>query len=171
MASRKPVRRWVHRLPAAMFRSTTRPREKRSILRRCSGSLGFWKMFRKPYRRIFSELATRFCCCDRKSSARDGASVKEFGSSEYAKLFLNALWGTPPGLSLEAEAELHKCLAKLADERLLHSARDVSDGGIAVALAEGCFAKQVGVRVEMSGWFDPAIPWRALCSQNMPARC
>ena len=75
----------------------------------------------------------------------------EFGSSEYAKLFLNVLWGTPPALSLEAEAALHKCLAKLADERLLHSARDISDGGIAVALAEGCFAKQIGVRVEVPG--------------------
>jgi phosphoribosylformylglycinamidine synthase len=85
-----------------------------------------------------------------KSQAGGGATV-EFGSSEYAKLFLNALWGTPPTLSLEAEASLHKCLAKLADERLLNSARDISDGGIAVALPEGCFAKQVGVRVEVPG--------------------
>src|ERR1035437_2406714 len=52
-----------------------------------------------------------------KARAEESASVKEFGSSEYAKLFLRALWGTPPSLSLEAEAELHKCLAKLADER------------------------------------------------------
>jgi phosphoribosylformylglycinamidine synthase subunit PurL len=86
-----------------------------------------------------------------KAPARDSASVEEFGSSEYAKLFLNALWGTPPALSLEAEAELHKCLAKLADKSLLHSARDISDGGIAVALAEGCFAYQVGVRAEVPG--------------------
>jgi phosphoribosylformylglycinamidine synthase len=86
-----------------------------------------------------------------KARAKESASVKEFGSSEYAKLFLKALWGTPPSLSLEAEAELHKCLAKLADERLLHSARDISDGGIAVALAEGCFAHQVGVHVTVPG--------------------
>jgi phosphoribosylformylglycinamidine synthase subunit PurL len=79
----------------------------------------------------------------------ESAGLKEFGSSEYAKVFLNALWGGPPALSLQAEAELHKCLANLADERLLHSARDISDGGIAVALAEGCFQKQVGVRAEI----------------------
>ena len=60
---------------------------------------------------------------------------------------LGNLCGTPPSLSLAAEAELHKCLAKLADAGLLHSARDISDGGIAVALAEGCFAHQIGVRV------------------------
>jgi phosphoribosylformylglycinamidine synthase len=90
-----------------------------------------------------------------KAPAKESASVKEFGSSEYAKFFLKALWGTPPSLSLEAEAELHQCLAKLADERLLHSARDISDGGIAVALAEGCFARQIGVRVTVpSGLAD-----------------
>jgi len=77
--------------------------------------------------------------------------LQEFGSSEYAKTILGELWGRPPRLQLIEEAELHKCLAKLADERLLHSARDISDGGIAVALAEGCFAQQVGVRVEVSG--------------------
>ena len=87
----------------------------------------------------------------RPKSPSEGRATVEFGSSEYAKLFLNALWGTPPALSLEAEAALHKCLAKLVDEKLLHSARDISDGGIAVALAEGCFAKQVGVRVEVPG--------------------
>ena len=86
-----------------------------------------------------------------KATVAENASLKEFGSSEYAKVFLHALWGTPPALSLQAEADLHKCLAKLADEKLLHSARDISDGGIAVALAEGCFAHQVGVRVEAPG--------------------
>jgi len=86
-----------------------------------------------------------------KASVGETSTLKEFGSSEYAKVFLNALWGAPPVLSLQAEAQLHKCLAKLADEKLLHSARDISDGGIAVALAEGCFAKQVGARVTVLG--------------------
>jgi phosphoribosylformylglycinamidine synthase len=84
-----------------------------------------------------------------EAAAGSSASLKEFGSSEYAKTFLNALWGTPPALALATEAELHKCLAKLADVKSLKSARDISDGGIAVALAEGCFAHQIGVRVEM----------------------
>jgi phosphoribosylformylglycinamidine synthase II len=86
-----------------------------------------------------------------KNTATESGSLKAFGSSEYAKHFLKALWGTPPSLSLAAEAELHKCLAKLADAGLLHSARDISDGGIAVALAEGCFGRQIGVRVTVPG--------------------
>ncbi len=69
--------------------------------------------------------------------------LREFGSSEYAKTILGGLWGCPPGLQLMEEAELHKCLAKLADCGLLRSARDISDGGIAVGLAEGCFAKML----------------------------
>ena len=76
-----------------------------------------------------------------------------FGSSEYAKVVLDSLWGTPPPLDLEAEANLHKLLAKLADERLLSSARDISDGGIAVALAQAGFAKGIGATVEQ----DPSL--------------
>ncbi len=98
--------------------------------------------------------------------AADASSVKEFGSSEYAKLFLNTLWGMPPALSLAAEAELHKCLAKLSDEGLLHSARDISDGGIAVALAEGCFAHQIGVRVSIAEEVVDNIIARTLFGEN-----
>jgi phosphoribosylformylglycinamidine synthase len=71
-----------------------------------------------------------------------------FGSSEYAKVVLAELWGTPPPLDLEAEASLHKLLAALANEGLLCSARDISDGGIAVSLAQGTFQKGVGATVE-----------------------
>ena len=41
----------------------------------------------------------------------------------------------------------------LADRMLLHSARDVSDGGIAVALAQAAFAKNIGATVEQ----DPSL--------------
>jgi phosphoribosylformylglycinamidine synthase subunit PurL len=76
--------------------------------------------------------------------------LEEFGSSEYARKVLSSLWGTPPSLDLQAEANLHKLLAALAHQGLIHSARDISDGGIAVALAEGCFRHGLGVRVNLS---------------------
>jgi phosphoribosylformylglycinamidine synthase len=81
------------------------------------------------------------------------AELVAFGSSEYAKVILDTLWGTPPPLDLEAEASLHKLLAKLADERLLSSARDISDGGIAVALVQAGFPKGIGAIVEQ----DPSL--------------
>jgi len=71
-----------------------------------------------------------------------------FGSSEYAKAVLGGIWGQPPPLDLDAEADLHTLLAVLADRNLLHSARDISDGGIAVALAQATFPLGIGATVE-----------------------
>src|SRR6185437_11907135 len=62
---------------------------------------------------------------------------------------LNSFWGAPPRLEIAKEAELHKCLAALADERLITSASDISDGGIAVALAKASFVKGVGAAVSL----------------------
>jgi phosphoribosylformylglycinamidine synthase subunit PurL len=71
-----------------------------------------------------------------------------FGSSEYAKVVLGGLWGTPPPIDLEAEADLHTLLGVLADRQLMSSARDLSDGGIAVALAQATFRHGIGAKVE-----------------------
>ena len=60
----------------------------------------------------------------------------EFGSSEYAKEILGALWGYPPELELEKEAGLQKALVEMAQAGMMDSAHDCSDGGIAVTLAE-----------------------------------
>jgi phosphoribosylformylglycinamidine synthase len=74
--------------------------------------------------------------------------MAEFGSSEYAKVVLGGLWGTPPALDLDAEASLHKLLSELAWRKLIRSARDISDGGIAVALAQAAFPNGIGATVE-----------------------
>ena len=76
------------------------------------------------------------------------AELKSFGSSEYAKVVLNATWGKPPDLDLEAEADLHTMLIQLANRGLMHSARDIADGGVAVALAQSALANNIGARVE-----------------------
>jgi phosphoribosylformylglycinamidine synthase len=71
-----------------------------------------------------------------------------FGSSEYASVVLGGTWGQPPPLDLDAEADLHILLAVLAERELLHSARDIYDGGIAVALAQAAFPSGIGATVE-----------------------
>ena len=76
------------------------------------------------------------------------AKLAAFGSSEHAKVVLGGLWGQPPPLDLDAEADLHTLLAALAERKLLHSARDISDGGIAVSLAQAAFFKGIGATVE-----------------------
>jgi phosphoribosylformylglycinamidine synthase len=85
--------------------------------------------------------------------------MQEFGSSEYARKVLSTMWGTPPSLDLAVEASLHRCLAELAKQGLIHSARDVSDGGIAVALAEASFCHGIGVRANLSKAPDLPAEW------------
>jgi phosphoribosylformylglycinamidine synthase len=83
-----------------------------------------------------------------ETAASADAKLTAFGSSEYAKVVLGGLWGTPPPLDLDAEADLHTLLQLLAVKKLLRSARDISDGGIAVALAQAGFAKGIGATIE-----------------------
>lgn len=82
------------------------------------------------------------------TEAETTADLAAFGSSEFAKVVLGSVWGHPPALDLTAEADLHKLLGILADKKLLTSARDLSDGGIAVALAESAFGHDIGASVE-----------------------
>jgi phosphoribosylformylglycinamidine synthase subunit PurL len=85
--------------------------------------------------------------------------MQEFGSSEYARKVLSALWGTPPSLDLKLEANLQRLLAALVQQELIHSARDISDGGVAVALAEATFFHCVGVRANLTKAPDLPAEW------------
>jgi phosphoribosylformylglycinamidine synthase II len=85
---------------------------------------------------------------DPEEPETENAELAAFGSSEYAKVVLGDMWGTPPPIELDAEADLHTLLQVLADRKLLHSARDLSDGGITVALAQASFRNGIGVTVE-----------------------
>jgi phosphoribosylformylglycinamidine synthase len=62
------------------------------------------------------------------------------GGSEWVTKHTGEVKGTPPGIDLKAEAKLQTLVLGLSRARLLRSAHDVSDGGLAVALAECCAA-------------------------------
>jgi phosphoribosylformylglycinamidine synthase II len=78
------------------------------------------------------------------SGARDLSSsterAREFSSSEYSKTIASIVAGTPPTIDLAGEKRLIDCLVALAAEGAVQSAHDISDGGLAVTLAESCFA-------------------------------
>jgi phosphoribosylformylglycinamidine synthase len=95
----------------------------------------------------------------------EGSVTEELGSSDFAKTVLGTLWGTPPWLDIKAEAALHRALVKLASRGLIHSAKDVSDGGLAVALAQGCFANGIGVHVNLGAVGDANVT-AALFAEN-----
>jgi phosphoribosylformylglycinamidine synthase len=84
---------------------------------------------------------------------------KELGSSQFAIKLLRQMWGTPPTLDLEWEAQIHRFISLLADLQLINSACDISDGGLAVALSEASFANNVGALVDIIGDPDTGVPF------------
>ena len=98
-----------------------------------------------------SGRTTYFCSSSGCSGRHHGLRrqrIAAFGSSEFAEVVLGSVLGNPPTLDLEAEADLHTLLVALAARKLLRSARDISDGGIAVALAQLGFSRGIGATVE-----------------------
>ena len=67
---------------------------------------------------------------------------RAFSSSEYAKTIHGIVAGAPPAMDLAAEKRLIECLVAVASEGAILSAHDVSDGGLAVTLAESCFGAE-----------------------------
>jgi phosphoribosylformylglycinamidine synthase len=74
---------------------------------------------------------------------------RAFSSSEYAKTIHGIVAGAPPAMDLAAEKRLIECLVALAAEGAILSAHDVSDGGLAVTLAESSFGAE-GLAAEVS---------------------
>jgi len=76
------------------------------------------------------------------TGVRAGKPAQEFSSSEYAKTIGGIVAGEPPAIDLAAEKRLIDCLMALAASGAVESAHDLSDGGLAVAAAESCFAAE-----------------------------
>jgi phosphoribosylformylglycinamidine synthase II len=76
-------------------------------------------------------------------------AAEEFSSSEYARTIRGIEAGAPPAVNLEAERRLIALLVALASSGKLQSAHDVSDGGLAVTIAESCFASD-GLSTDVS---------------------
>jgi phosphoribosylformylglycinamidine synthase II len=74
-----------------------------------------------------------------------GAGKPELDGSEYLAVTHGVVSGTPK-LDLSDEAALQRLVRDLISARLLSSAHDCSDGGLAIALAESSFAGGLGIR-------------------------
>jgi phosphoribosylformylglycinamidine synthase subunit PurL len=79
------------------------------------------------------------------------SGARALGASEWLVRKLGKLSGEAPPIDLDAEVRLQKLVLALARSQRLASAHDVSDGGLAVALAESCTLEGgvVGARVEL----------------------
>jgi phosphoribosylformylglycinamidine synthase len=89
------------------------------------------------------------------TSESDDDLPRYFLSSEYAKLLSKRLVGMPPPCDLAAEKRLIDCFVALASEGVVESAHDISNGGLAVTVAESCFgAEGLGADVAL----EDALP-------------
>jgi phosphoribosylformylglycinamidine synthase subunit PurL len=82
-----------------------------------------------------------------------GTTRDEFGGSAWAEVVHQHLGGRPPAVDLAAEQRLAGLVAAAAADGLLASAHDISDGGLAIALAESCMQGSRGCVVTIPG--DP----------------
>ncbi len=83
-----------------------------------------------------------------------GEDQREHGGSAYLRLLHGVEQGRPPVVDLEAELRLAELLRLLVFEQWLHTAHDVSEGGLAVTLAEATFGRGLGAELELP--LDPA---------------
>ena len=82
-----------------------------------------------------------------------GKDKYEIGGSEYLNRIHKQIKGNAPELSLEDEKKICDLVLSLIDKGLIKSAHDVSDGGLAVALAEACVMnreKQIGCEININ---------------------
>jgi phosphoribosylformylglycinamidine synthase len=93
-----------------------------------------------------------------------GRTLPELGGSEYGDAVLGKVTGRPPRLDLDAEARLHRLLHEYGRQDLLGSGHDLSDGGLAIALAECSIAGGVGFTVSVPD--DGLDPHVALFSES-----
>jgi phosphoribosylformylglycinamidine synthase len=101
----------------------------------------------------------------------------DFGGTQYAKEILKQLWGQPPALDMDYEKRVHDAIREILSEGLAESAHDLSDGGLAVALAECSFGPGgIGAQLDIDSDLRPEFlafheaPSRILISTANPKR-
>ncbi|GGE80011.1 phosphoribosylformylglycinamidine synthase subunit PurL [Priestia taiwanensis] len=81
-----------------------------------------------------------------------GETYAEFGGSELQKVLNNGdIFGKAPSIDLEKEFVRQRQLLKAIRAGLVQSAHDVSEGGVAIALAESTFGANLGTSVTLAG--------------------
>ncbi|MEH7114912.1 phosphoribosylformylglycinamidine synthase subunit PurL [Neobacillus niacini] len=81
-----------------------------------------------------------------------GETKDEFGGSELQKLVHGKVFGKAPELNIEVEKESQKQVLAAIRAGLVQSAHDLSEGGLAVAIAESLFDNgQLGAEVTITG--------------------
>ena len=83
-----------------------------------------------------------------------GENKEEIGGTEYLRVVHGLQKGLPPDIDLDTEKALQDAVLEAINARIVKSAHDCADGGLAVALAECCFkgeAEPAGCEIAVEG--------------------
>jgi phosphoribosylformylglycinamidine synthase subunit PurL len=100
-----------------------------------------------------------------------GTTREELSGSEWAHVVHGHLGGRPPQVDLDIERQLADILVNASRDGLVDAAHDLSDGGLAQALAECCLRNHVGARIWLpedpsTGSAQRLDPFLALFSES-----
>ncbi len=80
-----------------------------------------------------------------------GKTREELGGSQYLSQIHGLVCGSPPEVDLEAESNLVRTLLEASKNGIIKSSHDLSEGGLAIALAESCFTPSgpIGAKIKI----------------------
>jgi phosphoribosylformylglycinamidine synthase II len=78
-----------------------------------------------------------------------GETKAELGGSEFQSIIHGVVEGRPPGIDLAVEQKLQASLLEAIRKGLVASAHDLSEGGLAVAIAESCISGGFGADIAL----------------------
>jgi phosphoribosylformylglycinamidine synthase subunit PurL len=86
-----------------------------------------------------------------------GETRDELAGSAWAQVIHDHLGGRPPRVDLDHEKRLAELMVRASRRGLLHSAHDLSEGGLAQALVECCLRRGLGVDIGLPIEIDPFV--------------
>ena len=69
------------------------------------------------------------------------------GASSFLEYIHGLKTGRPPEIDLDLEAKVHSFIRKIIKKRIINSAHDIGDGGLAVSIAECCISSGFGANI------------------------
>ncbi|MGF7086747.1 phosphoribosylformylglycinamidine synthase [Kroppenstedtia sanguinis] len=86
-----------------------------------------------------------------------GETFPELGGSELQLVMEGEISGPPPAIDLEKEKKLYRVILDAIEKGWVSSAHDCSTGGLVTTLAESCFGKGLGARIQMKTPLEPIV--------------
>lgn len=102
-----------------------------------------------------------------------GETYDEMGGSEYLKQIEKKIDGRPPRVDLKKEKNLISLLLEANSRCIINSAHDISEGGLAIALAEACFNpnNRIGIIINSENIINKNLGIESALFSESQSRC